>query len=85
VPRTAVQRFGSFIIGTVCVAGGLMAAAASFRVKSSSPHVPLVFSFFVVVWALGIAWFGIWLGGRLLAGSFRHSQIAKGESKRQGR
>ena len=63
-----------------------MAVALSLFVKSESPQRPLVFSFFVVVWALGIAALGLWLGWRLLAGSFRHSQIATSQgSRRKGR
>jgi hypothetical protein len=81
VPRSAVQRFGAFIIGTVFVAGGLMMIWMSFgfrrefQAEISSPPIALMVSLLAVMMALVVASFVIWLGGRLLAGCFRHSPI----------
>jgi VIT1/CCC1 family predicted Fe2+/Mn2+ transporter len=74
-----VQRVGAFIIGVSFVVGGLTMIAMSFRFKGefqaeiSSPPVALMVSLLAVMMALAVASFVIWLGGRLLAGCFRHS------------
>jgi hypothetical protein len=82
-PTGAVQRVGALVIGTVFVAGGLTAIVVSpalkgeFQALISSPTIAWVVSLFAVAWALAIASFVIWLGGRLLAGCFRHSPDRK--------
>ncbi len=78
VPRTWTQRVVGSMAGALLLVTGLIVAGTSLLVKSTEPHLPIVFSFFVVVWAFWIAWLGIWLGVRLLAGSLRRSEIPKG-------
>jgi len=86
VPRSTVQRFSAFILGTVFVAGGLTSLGLSLALKGefqaliSSPPIAWVVSLFAVAMALAVASFGLWLGGRLLAGCFRISPIRKGRT-----
>jgi hypothetical protein len=85
-PTGAVQRVGAVVMGTVFVAGGLAAIVVSpalkgeFQTLISSPTIAWVVSCFTVAWALGIASFVIWFGGRLLAGCFRRSADRKGRT-----
>ena len=88
VPRTVAGRVGSVIFGIVFVAGGLMLIGTSFLLKgeiqaeiASTPFV-LIASLLLVMMALMAAFFAIWLGRRLLAGCFRHSQISNRKSER---
>jgi hypothetical protein len=77
IPKNTVERVGAFVLGILMVAGGLAIIAASFGIRNefegliSSPPVALIFSLFVVMIAIVAACFGIWLGGRLVKGSFR--------------
>jgi len=77
VPRNSVERIGAGLIGVIVVLGGLVIIAASFRVKAEiqslipTGFAPEVFSLFGVIAALVAGVFGLWLGGRLLAGSLR--------------
>jgi hypothetical protein len=81
-------RVGGFIFGIVFVAGGLMLIGTSFLLKGeiqaeiASTPIVLMASLLLVMIALMVAFFGIWLGSRLLAGCFRHSQISNGKSER---
>jgi divalent metal cation (Fe/Co/Zn/Cd) transporter len=81
-----VQRVGAFIVGTVFVGGGLtaiwlsLAVKGKFQTEISSPLIAWAASLFSVAWALAIASFAFWLGGRLLAVCFRHSPIRKGRT-----
>jgi TRAP-type C4-dicarboxylate transport system permease small subunit len=67
----------AIIFGTAFVVGGSMMIGTSFLFKNSflaeisSRPVALIVSLFAVAIALAVASFVIWLGGRLLAGSFR--------------
>jgi hypothetical protein len=84
VPRNTVQRIGAAVIGTVFVVGALAMIVLSPAIKGDmqrwfpSPPVAWVASLLVVTWALAVAFFVIWLGGRLLTGCFRRSTARKG-------
>jgi uncharacterized membrane protein YjjP (DUF1212 family) len=73
-------RVGGIVFGTVFVAGGLTMLASSYLLKQelqteiSSPPVAFVVSLVAVAMILVVGSFGIWLGGRLLVGSFRHAE-----------
>jgi hypothetical protein len=83
VPRTPAQRVGGFIIGTVYVAGALTMIGLSLFFKrefqAEIPSQPIAWAASVLAEAavLGVASFVIWLGGRLLAGSFRRAPVQK--------
>jgi hypothetical protein len=87
VPRTSAQRFGAFLVGAVFVAGSLNLIVLSFGLKGefrasiSSPIVGFIVSFLAVMMVLGVAFWTLWFGGRLLVGSFRHSRIRRGKSE----
>jgi len=72
-------RVGGMVFGTVFVAGGLMMLASSYLLKQelqtqiSSPPVAFVVSLVAVAMVLVVGSPVIWLGGRLLVGSFRRS------------
>jgi|ERR1700687_77673 len=86
VPRTSAGRVGGAIFGTVFVAGGLMMLVSSYALKQelqnsmSSPPVAFMVSLVAVTMTLAVGCFGIWLGGRLLVGSFRQAPNRKGKA-----
>jgi hypothetical protein len=87
MPRTSAGRVGGTIFGAVFVASGLLMLVSIYRLKQelenslSPPPVAFVVSVVAITMVLAVGSFTIWLGGRMLIGSFRHAPKQKGEAQ----
>jgi hypothetical protein len=85
-PRTLAGRVGGIVLGIVFAAGGLMMLVSSYWLKQElrswipSPPMAFVISLVAVTITLAVGSFMIWLGRRLLVGSFRQISNRKGKA-----
>jgi hypothetical protein len=79
VPRNYVQRIGAFMIGAICLMGGVAVIASTVFFKAEliaefhSAFAALLFDVLLISLALMIGAFGAWLSIPLLKGAFRPS------------
>jgi hypothetical protein len=79
VPRNYVQRIGAFMIGAICLMGGVAVIASTVFFKAEliaelhSPSAAVLFGVVLVSLALMTGAIVTWLSIRLLKGAFRPS------------
>jgi succinate dehydrogenase/fumarate reductase cytochrome b subunit len=76
IPRSAAGRVGGLLFGFVFAAGGLCVAVATIALKSelrnsiASPVIAFIVCVLAVSMALAVAFFFVFVGVRILMGSF---------------